>query len=214
MRHTMIHPNVFDYLTMSDNRILSANCADARAHVARREAVVAAFRHWRARTTQRRWTRSGLSVLRGRFPVLEFQDRFIGATCYLDGIACTDPPHPIMVGRDKHGRGFLTVRYKCEEDWVFDGETRKATPNAVHFLTLFQRYTDSCMWCKVSRPHHAHASPLLCGTSTSLSDGDLRLLVANLFRMQSNSPIHYMDYACRASQTPTVERTVRCVLGV
>ena len=187
-------------------------CPCARAHIARREFVVAPLYRWRAYTIQSCWTRIGLRMLKGLFPVLEFQEKFIGGSCYLDGICRTDPSYPIMVGRDRYGRGFLTIRYRCIEDWVFDGVVHAATPDAVHFLTLFQRYIDACVWCKVDRPSHAQAAPLLHGTQTALDDDQLRLFAANIFRMNANEPISYMDYENKWAQLPTVQRIVRCVL--
>ena len=209
-----MHSNIFQYLTLKDARAMGAHCPEARSHVARRETVAVPFQYWRSCTIQRRWTRAGLGMLKGRFPVLDFQERFMGGTCYLDGIIRTDPSHPVMVGRDRHGRGFLTIRYRCTETWTFDDEVHPASPDAVHFLTVFQRYTEIDMWCKVDRPCHAHSAPLLRCAGTALNDEELRLLVANIFRMGANEPIRYMDYESPSEQTPAIERSVHCVLDV
>jgi len=64
------------------------------------------------------------------FPYLEWNDRFLGGTDYIDGIRYNDlGKHSIMIGKDKSNRIFLVFK-------LINNENKKWTQ------TLFQRYPD------------------------------------------------------------------------
>lgn len=167
-----------------------------------------AFRHWKTIRPDLGWRRAHLGLLRNRFPVLTYQDRFCGGTSYLDGITSNDVDSPIMEGKDDYRRVFFTIRYKClDKEFRFDGKTYPIDPDRLNCLTIFQRYTDSNTWCKADS-----RAPLLYGSPTSLSDEALDLLVSNLFRMMTGLPIIYYDYQNKSDWTPSVKRYLRCQL--
>ena len=62
------------------------------------------------------------------FPVLEWKNKFVGGTDYIDSILNTDLSSPIMFGKDCYNRSFITIKY-------FEN-------TGVKTITLFQRYTN------------------------------------------------------------------------
>jgi hypothetical protein len=65
------------------------------------------------------------------FPILEFNDKFIGHTDYIDSIKPKDLSEPIMIGIDCYKRAFISIRtLKIEEN------------NEPTVDILFQRYTN------------------------------------------------------------------------
>tara|TARA_Y100001958_G_C20918988_1_gene334041 strand:- start:15 stop:626 length:612 start_codon:yes stop_codon:yes gene_type:complete len=64
------------------------------------------------------------------FPILEWKNKYLGATGYIDGITPEDLSSSIMIGKDKkYHRPFITIR-------TIDKDKRK------NITTLFQRYTN------------------------------------------------------------------------
>ena len=64
------------------------------------------------------------------WPKLEWKDRFLGSTDYIDGVSVSDlENHPAMLGEDIYGRAFVALR-------VIVGDTPQC-------VVIFQRYTDS-----------------------------------------------------------------------
>jgi len=63
------------------------------------------------------------------YPILEFKEKFVGSTDYIDRIKPADVTHPIMIGVDCYKRAFVTIR-----------SINKYGVKVVD--TLFQRYTD------------------------------------------------------------------------
>ena len=210
----LLHPMVYQYLTLSEVKPLTSECPEAEAHYQRRTPLFKAFRQWKSQTLYTQWNRPGLNVLTNiGIPILEYQATFMGATDYLDGITCNDLSHPIMIGRDFYNRGFITIRYRClDNDWTFDGRTHPLSQDDNHCLILFQRYTYSNSWCKAGPASHSNSAPILYGSSVNLSDQDLKLLVVNLFRMMKHQPILYLDYLNKSTSIPTISKTLRCEL--
>jgi hypothetical protein len=70
------------------------------------------------------------------FPILKFQDRFIGFTDYIDRIKAEDLSEPIMIGIDCYKRAFICIRtMKLKKN------------NNITVDTIFQRYTnDKSYW--------------------------------------------------------------------
>ena len=62
------------------------------------------------------------------YPILKWEDRFMGGTDYIDRILIEDLKHPIMFGFDNYNRPFITIKY-------FD-----KVPKCV---VLFQRFSDT-----------------------------------------------------------------------
>ena len=63
-----------------------------------------------------------------KFPILEFQNIFLGNTNYIDSILQSHLKDPIMIGVDCFNRPFIVVKYNCN--------------NITYILTVFQRYSD------------------------------------------------------------------------
>ncbi len=64
------------------------------------------------------------------FPILEWKNRYLGATGYIDGITPEDLSSSVMIGKDKrYHRPFVTIR-------TIDQNKR------INITTLFQRYTN------------------------------------------------------------------------
>lgn len=64
------------------------------------------------------------------YPIIEFQDNFIGFTEYIDRIRPDDLSEPIMIGIDCYKRPFICIR------------TLQIRDNIKSVDTLFQRYTN------------------------------------------------------------------------
>ena len=64
------------------------------------------------------------------FPILEWKNKYLGATGYIDGITPEDLSSSVMIGKDnKYHRPFVTIR-------TIDQNKR------INITTLFQRYTN------------------------------------------------------------------------
>jgi hypothetical protein len=210
----LLHPIVYQYLTLSEVQHLTSQCPEALAHYQRRLPISAAFHYWKRQILYIHWNRPGLNILRNiGIPILEYQDDFMGATDYLDGISCNDLTHPIMIGRDCYNRGFLAIRYRClDKEWTFDEKIYPLSQDKIHCITLFQRYTNSISCCKAGSGSHSSSAPLLYGSNVCLSDEELKQFVVNLFRMMKHQPIIYLDYENQSTSIPTISKTIRCEL--
>ena len=70
------------------------------------------------------------------FPILEWNDRFLGATGYIDRLAPHDMTHPVMMGEDMWSRPFIAFRtYK-----IYDPKKEPAVD------VFFRRYKNSDRW--------------------------------------------------------------------
>lgn len=78
------------------------------------------------------------------YPQLEFQDKFMGSTQYIDRIRSQDLSHPIMYGVDYYSRPFVTLKlqYTYILDMI-DEDLREYYNDKVKkgVITVFQRYT-------------------------------------------------------------------------
>ena len=63
-----------------------------------------------------------------KYNILKWNKRFMGHTGYIDNVYNTDLSEPIMIGRDKYKRPFITISYLKN--------------NRVGCTTYFQRYED------------------------------------------------------------------------
>jgi len=115
-------------------------------------------------------------------PVLAFQDRFMGATDYLDGIRQSDLTHPIMIGIDVYRRLFLCVVYPHPVDEDETGAARSDAPaTTTYVLTVFQRYTNCpSTWCRIGCGPHPILGEHL---DTCLSQAAKTVLMRNLYRL-------------------------------
>jgi hypothetical protein len=103
-------------------------------------------------------------------PTLQWKDKFLGFTDYIDNIIASDVNAPIMFGKDPWNRSFITIRYI-----VF--------PNT-KVITLFQRFSnDIKTWT-----HGSIGSPLITQSGYFLINGtichpqfhhDIQQLVSN-----------------------------------
>ena len=144
-------------------------------------------------------------------PFLTFNPRFLGHTGYIDGIKFTDLSAPIMVGYDNHNRWFITIKYKCIENWQFDGEIIQKC-DKIHCLTIFRRYIDGKSWYQCGDGCKQYNAPLLYTSSICLSDEDILLFRNNINRLLDKQPIIYMDYINKSANYPTVKKQVMCQL--
>lgn len=150
--------------------------------------------------------------INNRFPILTYQERFMGGTDYLDNIGPNELTHPIMVGKDSYNRTFVCVRYKCYDNaFEFDGNTHKLQSDKTYCITLFQRYTDSQdTWCKADQ--YSYGSPVFYGTGVSIGDVEMKRFIKNIFRMLNGMSYEYLDYESKQAQTPTVVKYSDCRL--
>ena len=74
------------------------------------------------------------------FPILKWDDKFVGCSGYIDKIKPDDMTSPIMIGFDE--RPFVAIRTK---------HTLSLYHYPINVTCLFQRYSDSkYSWCKGS----------------------------------------------------------------
>ena len=84
------------------------------------------------------------------YPELTFQDKFMGATHYIDRIKLQDLSHPIMYCVDYYNRPFITLKLQYnyildmiddDDKEYYDEDIKKGV------ITVFQRYTgDNYAW--------------------------------------------------------------------
>lgn len=173
------------------------------------------FRKWKrsSQSSSIAWVRGNISLLKNHFPLLTYQDHFCGATMYLDSIKKEDVDSAIMEGKDRYGRVFITIRYRClDKQFLFDGSTYPIDSEKINCITVFQRYTDSSCWCKGGIDSHSCESPLLYESSTYLDNDTLDLLVSNVFRMLVGNPCVYYDYKNKWDHTRSLRRYIRLEL--
>ena len=84
------------------------------------------------------------------YPRLEFQDKFMGSTQYIDRIRSEDLSDPIMYGVDYYSRSFITLKLKYHYILdMIDEDIREYYNEKVKkgVITVFQRYTgDNYAW--------------------------------------------------------------------
>lgn len=66
------------------------------------------------------------------YPLLEWRDKFLGHTGYIDEIRPEDVSHPVMLGVDSYGRAFATIR-----------TYNPSRPSHIQLETMFQRYSNN-----------------------------------------------------------------------
>jgi hypothetical protein len=81
------------------------------------------------------------------YPVLQWNEEYLGATGYIDRLNVDNVSHKIMKGSDGWGRPFITFRIKNENSTYYK--------HNIYTCVLFQRYTDS----KESWTHSTRGGP-------------------------------------------------------
>lgn len=76
----------------------------------------------------------GLEINVDDLPILEFKDKFIGSTDYIDRVRISDLSAPVMVGIDRYRRAYIVLRMN------FKSKTHNRVETVVH--TFFERYTN------------------------------------------------------------------------
>ena len=66
-----------------------------------------------------------------KYPILDWDEKFLGYTGYIDHISSADLCSPIMIGSDKYKRPFISIKF--------------IRNNKIGCITYFQRYED-CMY--------------------------------------------------------------------
>lgn len=82
-----------------------------------------------------------------KLPILEWNDKYLGTTDYIDRITTDDVNYSIMRGIDRFNRTFFTFRFKI------DGK--------LCVYTLFQRYTDDHNLWTFGHCYHHHFKVVL-----------------------------------------------------
>ena len=72
------------------------------------------------------------------YPELEWNDKYLGDTGYIDQITTNYITNKIMRGVDRYGRPFIVLRIKWDNNSIYYKYN-------THTCTLFQRYSDSNM---------------------------------------------------------------------
>ena len=147
-----------------------------------------------------------------QFPILPFQDKFLGVTSYIDGIRMKHLSYPVMIGYDKYQRAYISIKYYCLEDSYHQGgEIVDLDTNDIFMLTIFQRYTnDIYTWCKSGT--YSTISPILNSRPTRLDTKDLKMFIQNIWRMQEGIPINYINYCYKTSNQYEIS-SLQCKLA-
>ncbi len=182
------------------------------------------FRRWKKNSsfinniTQNNFYKSGRAIfnlpkLLLDLPTIKFNDKFIGATDYIDGIKSVDLNDSSVLGLDEYGRYFISIKYRClEDEWEFNGSIYPINSGMVHCLTVFQRYTGGSSWCKAGYSSMNNSSPILYGSPTCLTNIDMKYFIRNIYKMKVGDKITYLDYTDTFSQTPTIPKYLLCEL--
>ena len=119
------------------------------------------------------------SLIKG-MTYLDWKDKYLGGTDYIDGILDSDLKSSLNFGIDPYKRPFVVIRYK------------KLLSQKIDCLTIFQRYTDtkSC-WVK---HENTNDCILLKNTSTSLNTEEKNLLIKNIINLLIEKQIIYKYY--------------------
>lgn len=107
------------------------------------------------------------------FPKLDWNNKFVGFTDYIDNIHVSDLTAPIMFGKDPWNRSFITIRYIL-------------FPNT-KVVTLFQRYSnDINTWT-----HGSIGSPLITQSGYFLIHGNIchSQFQKDIQQLVSNEPV-------------------------
>ena len=105
------------------------------------------------------------------FPILKLKDRFIGSTDYIDNIHPKHLSSPIMIGKDRYHRPFISIRT------IDHNKHRFVT-------TLFQRYTND----KKTWTHGSYRSSIITESGHFMTCGIVRheLLAINIYNLLNN----------------------------
>jgi hypothetical protein len=117
------------------------------------------------------------------FPVLPFDEVYLGSTDYIDRIHPKSLNKPIMVGVDYWNRPFISIRYK------YQYKNKKKMQQGK--ITVFQRFSDNKeKWVKCNT-----SGPLMNNEAGGLfSDENKDLLIKNICRLLSEKPIQVKEY--------------------
>jgi len=120
------------------------------------------------------------------YPVIKFNNKFLGSTGYIDNIYNKDLDYPIMRGIDSYQRHFIVIRYKLLNN-IANSETGyhkiNFRKNEVYTLTIFQRYSDKIVWCKAAP---SNQGPLLDDTNTCLTPDEIMMLFERITSINNN----------------------------
>ena len=159
-----------------------------------------------------------------KFPFITYRDSFIGSTGYIDRVRKRHLDQPIMVGRDRYGRSFVSIKYRCRDPILqqVDREIEINT-NQVKVLTIFQRYSDNLhSWCKAGSVWDT--DPLMSSSNTLLNSRDKNLYIINLLQLKFNekpyyhkfdnsynydSPLNRKPIDCYLDDTPTSKKKLK-----
>ena len=112
-----------------------------------------------------------------KFPILEFQNIFLGNTNYIDSILQSHLKDPIMIGVDCFNRPFIVVKYNCN--------------NITYILTVFQRYSDcKSLWVKCDSNNYG---PILRASNTSLNNLYKKQFIKNVCQLVNKQMVSVID---------------------
>jgi len=104
-----------------------------------------------------------------KYPILDWDEKFLGYTGYIDHISCADLSSPIMIGRDKYQRPFISIKFIINKK--------------VGCITYFQRYEDcTCMWAWGGDNFYGYGS-------NRLKHDDLPQILYLLDEMENNDEV-------------------------
>lgn len=131
-----------------------------------------------------------------KFPILDFEPKFMGPTNYIDRIRPQDMKHPIMIGVDIYRRPFICIKYF--EDIDSDNEFGIGSS----LITVFQRYSDNNRgWIKAGN----NTGPILMYETSLLNKFCKKTLIKNIYQLLNGENITMIDHSFK-------EKEINCFL--
>lgn len=109
-----------------------------------------------------------------KFPILEFEDNYVGGTGYIDSVKYSHITDPIMIGLDSYNRSYIILKYYFN--------------NKEYILTVFQRYSDSKVsWVKLGK------GPILKMSNVRLNNLYKKQFIKNLCELLNRDKVTIID---------------------
>ncbi len=110
-------------------------------------------------------------------PVLEFEDRYVGGSGYIDSTIHSHLNNPIMIGTDGFSRPFIVIKYQYNNKW--------------YIITVFQRHA-SCKRKWVKNNGYTNG-PILAASNTMLNNFYKKQFIKNVCQLINKQMVTVID---------------------